>query len=98
MRLLFSAATEDRFSHVEAQLTYVSIGPNSVEQYQNAPTLYINSLIWVHTACKKLLFISANKDKYILRSIIGSLIERVARDRWHVMYSCKKAPTRLNCL
>ena len=66
MRLCFSQTTDDRFSRVEVQLTYVSIGTNSVDQYQNTPTLYINSLIWVHTACKKLLFISANKDTVII--------------------------------
>ena len=49
--------------------SYVSIGTNCVDQNQNAPTLYINSLICVHTACKKLLFIIANKDKSILRSM-----------------------------
>ena len=33
----------------KAQLTYVSIGTNSVDRNHNAPTLYINSLIWVHS-------------------------------------------------
>ena len=81
MRLCCSQTTEDRFSRVKAQLTYESIGTNSVDQNQNAPTLYINSLIWVHTACKKLLFISANKDKSILRS----MAQCVTRDRLHVL-------------
>ena len=53
VRLCCSQTTEDRFSRVKAQLTYVSIWTNSWDQNQNAPTLYINSLIWVHTACKK---------------------------------------------
>ena len=40
---------------------------------------YIVDLIWVHTACKKLLFISADEDEH------GSLVECVTRDRLHVL-------------
>ena len=60
-------------------MTYVSIGTNSVDQNQNVPTLYINSLIWVHTTCKKLLFISVYIEEH------GSVVECVTRDRLHVL-------------
>ena len=84
MRLCCSQTTEDRFSRVKAQLTYVSIGTNSVDQNQNARTLYINSLIWVHTACKKAtVYFSKQRQIYIEEH--GSVVECVTRDRLHVL-------------
>ena len=54
---------KDRFSRVKAQLTYVSIGTNSVDQNHNAPTLYINSLIWVTP--KATVYFSKQRQIYI---------------------------------
>ena len=50
---------------------------------QNAPTLYINSLIWVHIACKKAtVYFSKQRQIYIEEP--GSVVERVTRDLLHV--------------
>ena len=76
MRLCCSQTTEDRFSRVKAQLTYVSIGTNSVNQNQNAPTLYINSLK------KATVYFSKQRQIYIEGH--GSVVECVTRDRLHV--------------
>ena len=97
MRLCFLQTTEDMFSRVEAQLTYASIGTNSVYQYQNAPTLYINSLIWVHTACKKAT-VYFSKQRHISIEEHGLVVELVSRDRLRVCILALKTPTRLNCL
>ena len=84
MRLCCSQTTEDKFFRVKAQLTYVSIGTNSVDQNQNAPTLYINRLIWFHTACKKAtVYFSKQRQIYIEEH--GSVVECVTRDRLHVL-------------
>ena len=84
MRLCCSQTTEDSFSRVKAKLTYVSIGTNSVDQNQNAPTLYINRLILVHTACKKAtVYFSKQRQIYIEEH--GSVVECVTLDRLHVL-------------
>ena len=81
--LLF-ANHQGRFSRVKAQLTYVSIGTNSVDQNQNAPTFYINCLIWVHTACKKATVYFSNQRQIYIEEH-GSVVECVTQDRLHVL-------------
>ena len=55
-----------------------------MDQNQNAPILYINSLIWVHTACKKAT-VYFSKQRQICIEEHGSVVECVTRDRLHVL-------------
>ena len=91
MRLCFWQTTEDRFSRVKAQLTYLSIGTNSVDQYQNDPTFYINILIWVHTDCKKAA-VYFSKQRHIYIEEHGSVVERVTRDHLRVCILVRRHP------
>ena len=72
-------------------MTYVAILANSVGRFQNAPTLYIYTLIWVHTACKKAtVYFGKQRQIYIEKH--GSVVERVTRVRLHVCILASRLP------
>ena len=55
-----------------------------MDQNQNAPTFYINCLIWVHTACKKATVYFSNQRQIYIEEH-GSVVECVTQDRLHVL-------------
>ena len=54
-------------------MAYVTIGANSMDPDQNAPTLCINSQIWVHTVCKKDTVYFSKHHKKTTFAVIGAL-------------------------